>query len=126
MNIGKRVRAWLEQRIEKYYDGPEPPARYAQQAELYAQLNPEATAEEWKAFAIASADLAYREAYVRGFEWRERDLDAKAERDELDRARHDWEMQLPERQKAEQQAPDRAFAEAFHNEGVRTGGWWVG
>lgn len=83
----------LERLLGKYHEGPEPPVRLAEEARLFAVSFPGASSEEWERFASALAAKAYREAWTRGFEWAERDLDAKPKDDPdvlAEELRHAW------------------------------------
>lgn len=64
-NLVERVR-------KRYYEGPEPPPRLAQEVRVFAALHPQATADEWREFAALHASIAYRDGFTRGLEWNER------------------------------------------------------
>lgn len=72
----KRIRNWIRRTIERafnrYAEGPDPPARYAQAVLAFATLNPSATQEDWIKFAADHAHECYRSGYLRGVEWKER------------------------------------------------------
>lgn len=74
--VTKWLRRKAEEWIEKYYEGPEPPERFALMAIEFANLYPTATREQWVAFATEQARGAYRSGYMRGFEYVERDPSA--------------------------------------------------
>lgn len=73
--LGRILRNAAEKLLKRYYEGPEPPMRLAQQVAEWAWMHPKATRAEWAAFAVRFAHGAYRDGFVRGFEWAERDLD---------------------------------------------------
>lgn len=78
-----------------YYEGPEPPDRLSQYVLFFAATNPGATVEAWAVFATKLAQQSYREGYVRGREWRERDLDATLSSAE-ERREYEWEWNAPQ------------------------------
>ena len=69
---------WLlrfaERHARRYYEGPEPPRRLAQEVNSFAALHPRATQREWIEFARAQCEESYRSGYIRGFERNVRDL----------------------------------------------------
>lgn len=73
--LGRKLRNLFERIAERYYEGPEPPHRFAEQVVMFAKHNPGATVEQWAQFATNLARGAYQAGYTRGFEWSERDLD---------------------------------------------------
>lgn len=93
--IGARLRRWLERAAGRFYEGPEAPARYVEQAHAFALQSPPLC--EWERFAGELAEVAYREGYVRGVEHQVRtpgmirmvgEAEARAE-EEL---RHGWSL----------------------------------
>lgn len=92
-SLRKKVRDLVERAIGKYYEGPSVPVRLREQARLFAHAHPLATPEEWEEFAVSLADVAYRDGYVRGFEWSERSEDKPTEDEQIAEAmRHDWSL----------------------------------
>lgn len=73
--LGRLVRNLTERLLGRYYEGPHPPQRLAEQVAEWAAMHPTATRAEWAAFAVRFAHGAYKDGFVRGFEWAERDLD---------------------------------------------------
>lgn len=71
-----RLTRWLRRQLERllgvWHEGPEPPRRLGEDVRLFRHMHPNATAREWERFAIRHAGNAYRDAFVRGFEWNER------------------------------------------------------
>lgn len=65
----------LERWSERYFEGPEPPARLTEMAIAFAEMHPNATRREWVAFAAAHARNSYSSGYARGYEYVERDPD---------------------------------------------------
>lgn len=57
----------------RLYEGPEPPKRLRERVKLFKLYNPDATAEQWERFSLTLATNCYREGFVRGYEWQERD-----------------------------------------------------
>jgi hypothetical protein len=69
MRLLKKI--W-ERHLGTWEEGPEPPQRIRNLAEIFARTNPHATVQEWLDFTVAHAEGAYKEGYVRGFERTER------------------------------------------------------
>lgn len=67
---------WLKRCFEKwmdrYYEGPESPPRLYEELRLWAALNPDATREVILGYTSVLLDAAYRDGFVRGYEWQER------------------------------------------------------
>jgi hypothetical protein len=72
--LGRAVRRLLERLLGRWHEGPRPPRRYQDAARAYRLMRPYAQAEQWEAFAVALAERAYREGWMRGFEWAEREF----------------------------------------------------
>lgn len=72
VEIIRKATLVLEHFLGRYHEGPELPARFADEVLLFVSMNPGATREEWRAFAHAFARSAWQQAYLRGVEWRER------------------------------------------------------
>jgi len=85
---------------EDYFEGPEPPMRYAEQVKAFAAMNRGCTVDEWAAFCVRMAHRAYREAYQRGYEWRERDPNAIGMTPDL---RDEWQWTSPVELDADEQ-----------------------
>jgi hypothetical protein len=68
----KLLKKIWERHIGTFAEGPDPPSRIRNLAEIFARTNPHATVQEWLDFTVAHAEGAYREGYVRGFERTER------------------------------------------------------
>ncbi len=62
----------LERLLGRFKEGPPVPPRYAQSAQLFGVYNRGASAYEWRAFAVTLAQNAYRDGFMRGYQWRER------------------------------------------------------
>lgn len=71
----KWLRKLAERYLDKYEEGPEPPDRIAFMVDEFMSLNPDATKYDWAKFAAVHAAQSYREGYVRGVEYVERDPD---------------------------------------------------
>ena len=84
-NVVDRIR-------KRYYEGPEAPVRLGQEVRLFVLHHPDATIEEWKAFAKRLAENSYRDGFTRGLEWNERLWPGPATEPELlaEMNRHDW------------------------------------
>ncbi len=96
--LGRLVRNVVEKLLARFYEGPEPPHRIAEQVVAFAGMNPHATKKEWAEFAIRLATGTYRDAFVRGFEWSERDmnlLDRGAPEHLADLEAHDFVWHAP-------------------------------
>lgn len=103
MTPPSRLQRWLrglaERFASRYYEGPEPPLRIAEQVVAFAKANPQATRGEWARYATALGQSTYRSGYVRGLEWTERDLGKLdlGDPDVLAHQRaHDFEWHAPE------------------------------
>lgn len=72
MSAKAKLRAWLERRLGRFYEGPEAPSRYQDEAEHFVEVLPGATTADWVGFAVRLAEVAYTEGYVRGLEHAER------------------------------------------------------
>ena len=79
--LRRAARNAIEKLLKRFYEGPNPPLRIAEEVELFDRLHPQATLEDWKRFTVAVSENAYRDGFIRGFEWAERDLDAKPKTD---------------------------------------------
>lgn len=99
MNLGRAIRNLFERIAERYYEGPDPPQRYAEQVVAFAKMNPQATREDWARFTVNLVRAAYRAGWTRGFEWTDRDLEQLRPGDpELlaEQQAHDWTWHAPE------------------------------
>lgn len=93
--VGKAIRNMLERWLTRFHEGPEPPVRIVEEVTLFRITNPTATIDEWSEFAARLAGNAYRQGYARGYEWTERDLDARPLDDPevlAEAMRHDWSL----------------------------------
>lgn len=100
-------RKLYERLRDRYYEGPDPPPRLHDEVRVFAALNPQATASEWKDFAARHADVAYRDGFTRGLEWNERLWPGPAEDPEVVAEREAHAFSLPEHylQQLERQPP---------------------
>ena len=69
---GRFVRNLLERLLSKYHEGYDPPPRVGEEVRIFRALHPDATIDEWAAYAERHAESAWRDAYVRGWEHAER------------------------------------------------------
>ena len=100
MGIIQSFKQWFRANVDKvarrFYEGPHPPPRLFDEIEVFEKLHPDATADEWRAFASGAVSNAYRDGYVRGFEYRERlPQDGDYERQrwiEAEAHQHDWSV----------------------------------
>ena len=70
-----RLLVWFAEKMAlRYYEGPEPPRRIAQQARIFAELHSRATVDEWVVFATRLGEECYRSGYMRGVERNVRDV----------------------------------------------------
>jgi len=74
--FGKWVRNNLEKYLGKYYEGFDAPDRLRAMVIAFANFYPQATRDQWIAFATAHAAESYRSGYMRGYEYIERDPDS--------------------------------------------------
>ena len=91
--VARFLRNTLEKLLKRFYEGPHPPRRIAEEVRLFRAMFPLATADEWEAFAQGLAENAYRSGFTRGEERAERDPqelvpDALA----LEAQTHDWSL----------------------------------
>jgi hypothetical protein len=89
----KGLRRFFEKILERFYEGPRAPERYAEEARIFAMMNVDAGPFDWEDYAIALASKAYEEGYVRGLERAERDLEGREmaeEEAQRERERHEW------------------------------------
>jgi hypothetical protein len=72
-----RLIRWLMRLVEKwlgrYYEGPDAPRRLTEELRLWLALNPDAPREVVVGYAACLVEAAYRDGFVRGYEWQERD-----------------------------------------------------
>ena len=73
MTMLKRwLRRVLARLLDRWEEGPDAPKRLSEEVRLFRHQYPRATPDEWERFAVTLAGNAYRQAFVRGFEWNER------------------------------------------------------
>lgn len=91
---GRLIRNLLERFLGRYYEGPSAPRRLGEEVRLFRVFYPMATAEEWEAFAARLACNAYRDGFVRGYEWCERDWKGPSIEPEVlaELQSHDWSL----------------------------------
>jgi len=84
----------LERFISRYHEGPRAPRRLRDEVLMFRRYRPDATADEWEAFAVALAEGSYEQGFARGYEWLERDWPGPATEPELlaEQAQHDWSV----------------------------------
>ncbi len=92
--LGRFIRDSIDRLQRRYYEGPEPPPRLEQEARLFAATHRDATADEWKEFAIRFATNAYRDGFTRGQEWAHRLWPGPVDDPEMlaEIAAHDWTL----------------------------------
>ncbi len=92
--LSRFLRNLLERVLGRYYEGPRPPPRLAEEVRFFRAFKPLATPEEWERFAVSLAGRSYRDGFVRGNEWLERSWEGPAVSPErLAEARaHDWSL----------------------------------
>lgn len=93
--LKRAFRNLVERARKTFYEGPELPDRFLLLVAEFARRNPRATRREWTEMAVRLAGEAYRSAYVRGYEWAERDLDRRDPVEDpeaaAEREGHGWE-----------------------------------
>lgn len=67
--LGRLCRRLLERLLGVWHEGPEAPRRLAEAVRMFRHHYPDATPDEWEHFAVLHGDNAYRDAFVRGFQW---------------------------------------------------------
>jgi len=90
-----RVARAIDRVAARFYEGPTPPARLAEQARLFLLSRPDATSLDWELFASELAASAYRDGFTRGVEalLRRREPESFPLDDAADRERHEWALQ---------------------------------
>lgn len=93
------AKKWLQKVLEKaaskFYEGPEPPKRIWEQVRLFKMATRPDDIDAWEDFAVEFAQACYRDGWQRGFEWAERDLDARPKDDPdvlAEQIRHAWSL----------------------------------
>jgi len=70
------VKRWIvrlfERLTNRWYEGPNPPKRIEDFAQVFANEHPFATVQDWKRFSEGLAAEFYRSGFTRGWEWNER------------------------------------------------------
>lgn len=91
---GRFFRNLVERLLGRYYEGPPPPRRLEEQVRLFAVYYPRATRAEWTEFATRIAATAYRDGFVRGYEWQERGWEGPRIDPEVlaEERSHDWSL----------------------------------
>jgi len=98
VNLRRRLRRFFRRLVDKavgrFYEGPELPDRFVDEARLFLLFNPKATHLEWEQFAVELVASAYRAAYVRGLEAHLRSTlpEPLQLESEADRKRHEWSI----------------------------------
>lgn len=91
--LRRLIRAAAERLAGRYYEGPEPPLRLAEQARIFAIEQPLAAAAEWEEFAARLAFASYRDGWVRGREARARGFLPEGDPNLAEAARRaDWTL----------------------------------
>lgn len=89
----KFFRDAAQKALGKFYEGPEPPRRLGELVLAFAEAHPKATRGEWARFAQLHAEEAYRQGYVRGYEYVEREegfFEGKRPEELADQLDPDW------------------------------------
>lgn len=94
-----------EQYVDRFYEGLQAPPRIAATILEFKRSHPNATPDQWEAFATAFAGRSWREGFVRGFENAERDP----------KLRDQWKR-LPPDAIADREHPDWRESPAFDPE----------
>jgi hypothetical protein len=91
---GRLFRNLLERFLGRYYEGPTPPPRLGEEVALWFALNPDADHARVRGYVTALLDAAYRDGFVRGYEWQERGWEGPAIDPEqlAEAAEHDWSL----------------------------------
>lgn len=105
----------LERLLRRYYEGPEPPARFGEEARAFAAAA-ERSPGEWMAFSAYLAEKAYQEGYIRGLEHAER-LPTLPHEVAEDARRHDWAWVPPVPVRVTDE--ERATLEEMYSEQIR-------
>lgn len=84
----------IELATSRFYEGPRPPPRLVERIKIFQLYKPQATADDWRDFALQFAANCYREGFIRGYDWQERGWEGPAiEPERLREAMdHDWTL----------------------------------
>ena len=77
-----RFTRWLVRMLDRwlgrYYEGPDVPPRVTEEFRIWMRLNPDAAPACVEGYAVALLEAAYRDGFVRGYEWQERGWEGPA------------------------------------------------
>lgn len=76
--FGRWVRRMIERWMGWYYEGPDAPRRLAEELRVWLRLNPDAPREAIEGYCVLLLESAYRDGFVRGYEWQERGWEGPA------------------------------------------------
>lgn len=86
--LGRFLFRLLERIFGIYVEGPTTPPRYLEELRVFRVMFPLANAEDWERHATSIVDRAYRDGWIRGWEWTERYWpDPPSEHQRLEEAR---------------------------------------
>ena len=76
--FGRWLRRWIERWMGWYYEGPDAPRRLSEELRVWLRLNPDAPREAIEGYCVLLLEAAYRDGFVRGYEWQERGWEGPA------------------------------------------------
>jgi hypothetical protein len=68
----RALKRLVDRLFDRYYEGPEVPRRVTEELQLWLALNPDAPREVVAGYCRYLLEAAYRDGFVRGYEWQER------------------------------------------------------
>ena len=91
---GRWIRNLVERFLGRYYEGPEVPPRLHEELALWWALNPGADDSTRIGYVTMLLEAAYRDGFVRGYDWQERGWEGPAIDPEqlAEAAEHDWSL----------------------------------
>lgn len=91
---GRWIRNLVERFLRRYYEGPQAPPRLHEELAVWWALNPDAEDSTRIGYVTALLEAAYRDGFVRGYEWQERGWEGPAEDPErlAEAMEHDWSL----------------------------------
>jgi len=90
----KLIRKILHKLLGRYYEGPRPPPRLVEEFRLWENLNDTCARETLVGYAAFLINQAYRDGFVRGYEWQERGWEGPAIEPEqlIEAETQDWSL----------------------------------
>jgi hypothetical protein len=85
---------WLEKLLDRYYEGPEPPRRLAEEWRVWLALQQQPDIQMVNGYVGCLLEAAYRDGFVRGYDWQERGWKGPSMDPEVlaEMQSHDWSL----------------------------------